>query len=639
MGRVTEPRGQEILAAGPRQRRDLDRGVRGPARPQRVRLERRPIHQEEQERAIGEPVRERAQQLDGGGVGPVQILDDQHQRAGGEPPLHQGASGHEDLALELLRLQMAHARVVALEPEHLGERRHHRRAILGTDPERLQARREPAPRDLDGIAVLHPVRVAQERGDRSVGLLAQRRARRAADRGALEAPGRLEPREELPLQPRLPRPGLADEAQHLAAPRPHVVEGRLHPAKLALAAHERRGQAEALETPGRARGRERAQQAMDRHELALALERDLLTRGEREGVMGELVRRVADQDLARRRSALQARGGVDGVAGHRVGGVGGRADPACHDRAGVDPDVQRERPPHPPLPAEIERAHPLAHHEGGAQTALGIVLVRAWGAEDRHDRVAHELLDEALVALDRPGHLAEQIALDGAHVLGVESFAERGEPGQVREEHGDRAAVALGLGRRGRPRRRRGSGGEPRSTLGAEREVGGRLEAAPATAHDARHALRRPAGRSGTSSRRHVRSTLPIVFQTTAVTLSTLLYRFAAAARKRPAAQGATTRWRTPAPSHPPSGTSLRGRPPSGVTTRRTTPVSDRSDTRRLTLPPASCVLRVRSSSSARRRAQLGRSPAQGRAGAEGPTLLSGSGLPLSRWPADERGA
>ncbi len=93
MRRVTEPRGQEVLAAGPRQGRDLDRSVRDPACAQRVRLERRAIHQEDQERTIGEPVRNRAQQLDGGGIGPVQILDDQHERAGYEPPLHQGVGG------------------------------------------------------------------------------------------------------------------------------------------------------------------------------------------------------------------------------------------------------------------------------------------------------------------------------------------------------------------------------------------------------------------------------------------------------------------------------------------------------------------------------------------------------------------
>ena len=108
--------------------------------------------------------------------------------------------------------------------------------------------------------------------------------------------------------------------------------------------------------------------------------------------------------------------------------------------------MQRERPPHPPLPAAIQRAHPVAHQEGRAQAALGIVLVRARGPEDGHHRIAHELLDESLVALDRRGHLAEEVGLDRAHFLGIESFAEGREPDQVREEHGDGAAVAVGRG-------------------------------------------------------------------------------------------------------------------------------------------------------------------------------------------------
>jgi len=237
-------------------------------------------------------------------------------------------------------------------------------------------------------------------------------------------------------------------------------------------------QAQGLEAAGRARGRKRAQQAIDRHRLALALEPQLLARGEGEGVVGERIRRVADQNLARGRRALQTRGGVDGVAGHRVGRVGGRADPSCHHRAGVDPDMQRERPAHPPLPEAIERGHPLAHEEGGAEPALGIVLVRARGAEDGHDRVAHELLDEALVVIDRRGHLVEEIALDCAYVLGIEPFAERGEPGQVREEHGDWPAVPL---RRGGCRALHRRSGEPATALGAEREIRVRFEPATAT--------------------------------------------------------------------------------------------------------------------------------------------------------------
>ncbi len=234
----------------------------------------------------------------------MEVLDDQHQRAGGQPPLHQGAGGHVDLALELLGLQVVDARVVLLEPEHAEERGHHRGAILGADPERLQARRELAPRDVDGIAVLHLVGVAEERGHRPVGLLAQRRAGRAPDGEAGEASVRLEACEEFPLQARFSRAGLADEAQHLGASRPQLVEDRLHPAQLALAAHEGRGQAEALEAARRAPGRERTQQAMDPYRLALALEGNRLARGEREGVLGELIRRLADKNLARGRRAL-----------------------------------------------------------------------------------------------------------------------------------------------------------------------------------------------------------------------------------------------------------------------------------------------------------------------------------------------
>jgi hypothetical protein len=46
--------------------------------------------------------------------------------------------------------------------------------------------------------------------------------------------------------------------------------------------------------------------------------------------------------------------------------------------------------------------------------------VRAGRAEDGHDRVANELLDEPVVALDRSREFPEQVALEGADLLGVE---------------------------------------------------------------------------------------------------------------------------------------------------------------------------------------------------------------------------
>ena len=255
-------------------------------------------------------------------------------------------------------------RVVLLEPEHPGERGHHRRAILRVDPERHQARRELAHGDLDGIAVLHPVGVAQERGRRSVGP--------ARPAPSMPRAGSWCPRGGQPPRGARRTPAAAATSRTPGSPmrlstwaRPARMSSKAASIRrqLALAGRRRARPARGPRGRGRSAG-PRASPARDRpHRLALALEPDLLARGEREGVVRELIRRVGYQDLARRRRALQARGGVDGVAGHRVGGVGGRADPARHHRAGIDLDVQRERPPHPPLPAEIQRAHPVAHQE------------------------------------------------------------------------------------------------------------------------------------------------------------------------------------------------------------------------------------------------------------------------------------
>ena len=77
------------------------------------------------------------------------------------------------------------------------------------------------------------------------------------------------------------------------------------------------------------------------------------------------------------------------------------------------------------------------------QRALGIVVVGHRRPEHRHDGVADELLHEALVPLDGLRHLAKQIALECAHVLGVGLLTERREAGEIGEEHGHQAAVAV----------------------------------------------------------------------------------------------------------------------------------------------------------------------------------------------------
>ena len=72
-----------------------------------------------------------------------------------------------------------------------------------------------------------------------------------------------------------------------------------------------------------------------------------------------------------------------------------------------------------------------------------VVLVGDGGAEERHDAVAEELVDRALVAVHLGQHEVEGAAHEPVHLLGVEALGQRGEPRDVHEEHGHLLALAL----------------------------------------------------------------------------------------------------------------------------------------------------------------------------------------------------
>ena len=93
-------------------------------------------------------------------------------------------------------------------------------------------------------------------------------------------------------------------------------------------------------------------------------------------------------------------------------GLGVEADERL---AGRDPDAQLE----PFLDRE------LADRERGTDGALGIVLVRGRRAEERHHRVADELLDGAAVALEL-----------GAHALVVRAAGSPRRPRDPATQHG-----------------------------------------------------------------------------------------------------------------------------------------------------------------------------------------------------------
>ncbi len=159
---------------------------------------------------------------------------------------------------------------------------------------------------------------------------------------------------------------------------------------------------------------------------ARAARRDRATPGRRapprDRVAHQLEGQRPEQDLAGLRGGLQARGGVDGVAGHHRLAVGRhpprrprRCGRRCAARGGC----------HGGHRASTFRASSAGARSAAARTARRASSSCSVGqAEDGHDRVADVLLDRPAVALDDLAEGGEVAGLEGAEGLGVEALAD-----------------------------------------------------------------------------------------------------------------------------------------------------------------------------------------------------------------------
>ena len=87
---------------------------------------------------------------------------------------------------------------------------------------------------------------------------------------------------------------------------------------------------------------------------------------------------------------------------------------------------------------------PVADRERRANRPLGIVLVSGRRAEERHHRVADELLDRPAAPLELRAQPRVVRLEHGAHVLGVELLGPRREADEVGEEDGHDLALLPG---------------------------------------------------------------------------------------------------------------------------------------------------------------------------------------------------
>ena len=216
----------------------------------------------------------------------------------------------------------------------------------------------------------------------------------------------LDPLEELPDQAALPHAGNADERHELQRPAAGAVERVVREPDLELATDEigravvRDVDAEACPRRDRLPGR---------HRLRLALGRDPVGVAVLDHPLGRAVGRSADEDAVHGGRRLEARGGVDDVAGDQR--LAFRRVRVERDErlAGVDRRANLE--------AVLDQR--VTDRERRAHGALRIVLMRDRRAEDGHHRVADELLDGAAEALE----LSRAASVVGrkrrAHVLGI----------------------------------------------------------------------------------------------------------------------------------------------------------------------------------------------------------------------------
>ena len=295
-----------------------------------------------------------------------------------------------------------------------------------------------------GLAIVHLEVGLEEVDDRQVaGRLAVGHGARFQDEPVLGAVGV----GELVDEAGLPHAGFPHDGDELAVA---IVREGERPADLldlGVAADEpRQSPRGGSVEPGplRARSGER----VDLHGVRQALDRDRPPGRDLHVAFGELQGRGGEQDRAGRRHLLHAGGQVGRLTDRRVVHVQIRPDGADDHLAGVEPHADLDG--HPVRAEDTLRVlrDRLLHPQRRVARPHGVVLVGERRAEERHDPVAHHLVDGALVAVDGLHHPFEHRVEELARLLGVAVGEQLHRALEVGEEHGDLLALAFegGLG-------------------------------------------------------------------------------------------------------------------------------------------------------------------------------------------------
>ena len=352
-------------------------------------------------------------------IRPVQVFDDEHRRNALGDRLEERAPGGERLGAldQRCRLEADERQQALLQPRSLVTVGKHRSELVPGDLWRVAL--EDARVRLDDLA---------ERPER--------------DSVAVRETASLPPADELRATVHVAQK--LGDLSRLADARLSDDGDELHRA-VANSPVEEPGEERSLDVATDERGRVRpddvapetrdgSERPSNRDGRALPLGVDRLEFVPLEDPLRRSIRVLADRDAVDGRRGLDASGGVDDVAGHdslALLGAGVQRDERLA-RVDADPHLERER-----RIGGVELVERLENRQPGPNGALGVVLVRNGSAEDGHDRVSDELLDDAAIRLDAVAKKVVVGPQPGADVLGIRALRSRREPDEVAEEHGD----------------------------------------------------------------------------------------------------------------------------------------------------------------------------------------------------------
>ena len=424
----------EQLARG-RRREGLDRELReaGLARPVVLVLG-TVVHEQQEPRGVHAP-EERVEEGLGLGVDPLEVLEHQQQRLVVGLLEDEPRERAERFVPPLVRLE---------RPERVGvrqrvEQREDRgQRGLELAPEREHGVRHPGADRVRGVALVDAEVPAQDVDDRlpRAGLVVGQRA------GLEDLPLARERRgDELVDQPRLAHARLGRERRDPAVPLARVGEHPVQALELRVAPDEAAPALGGGAAEG-ARGRG-ADQLVDLERRVEPLDGAGSQRARAHRVAREPERVRRDEHGTGVGHLLHPRREVGRLADSGVIHVEVAADRAHDDLAGVEADAEPERHAARALDLLRPAAERLLHAERRVAGARRVVLVRERRAEERHDPVAHDLVDGALVAVHRLHHPLEHAVEQLARLLRVAVGEQLHRALEVGEEDGHLLALAL----------------------------------------------------------------------------------------------------------------------------------------------------------------------------------------------------